>query len=147
MCTIWYMDILVTTFVRSTREAVWDLLSDVCRWPDWLPTVDAVTPVDPGAAYATGQSFEIRQPRLPRATWTLTEWMPGDHFTWVSRSRGVTATGGHSLREAGDGSVEVTLTMDWTGPLAPLVRLAYGRLGRRYVETEAAAVRERLDGV
>lgn len=122
-----------------TPEALWPVLADVRGWPDWLPTVDAVQPVEPGRPEEVGASYVVEQPGLPRATWTVTAWEPGRSFTWESRSPGVVTTGRHVLEPTAAGTT-VRLSITWTGPLAPLVRLLLGRRSRGYVTREAAAL-------
>jgi uncharacterized membrane protein len=140
------MTISVQGRIPAPPDQVWAVLSDVRGWPDWLPTVDAVEPAAPDEPDGVGASYTVRQPRLPRARWTITDWRPDEGFTWQSRNPGVTATGTHELRRDAEGGTEVELALDWQGPLAWLVRAAYGRLSRRYVETEAASLAARCQG-
>ncbi|QKE83519.1 SRPBCC family protein [Arthrobacter sp. NEB 688] len=138
--------IVVERVVALPPERLWPVLSDVRRWPSWLPTVDAVTPHEPDRPFGPGAAYLVDQPGLPRATWTVTAWEPGRSFTWEARSPGVRTTGTHELLPHADGTT-VRLGIAWTGPLAPLVRIVAGRRSRGYVEREAAAleatVRER----
>jgi hypothetical protein len=65
--------------IRVTKESsappgrLWSVMSDVRRWADWLPTVDAVTPLDPDRLDEVGASYTVEQPGLPTAVWTVTE--------------------------------------------------------------------------
>ncbi len=133
-----------TRLTSATPDELWPILSDLRRWPEWLPTVDAAEPVAPGAPDGVGTAYDLRQPRLPRARWTVTDWRPGAGFTWESHAPGVTSVGRHELRPTADGT-EIALAIDWSGPLAWLIRLGYGRLTRRYLETEAAALAARAE--
>jgi len=64
--------------IRVTRESsaptdrLWAVMSDVRHWADWLPTVDAVTPVEPDRPDEVGASYPVEQPGLPTAVWTIT---------------------------------------------------------------------------
>ena len=117
---------------------MWDLISDVRHWPDLLPdTVTSVTPLDPARPEEVGARYVMEQPRIPRSTWELTEWSPAKRFTWRSRTLGVTTTGSHTVEALPGVGSRATLAIEWTGPLAPLVRLAYGKLTQRYVDIEA----------
>jgi len=119
----------------ATPAQLWSLASDVERWGDRLPTVDSVRPLTSGPT-GVGSRYEVRQPRLPRAVWEVTDWQPGRSFTWVSSSPGVRSTAVHTVHDDGDGS-RLELSLDWSGLLAPLLELLIGRTARSMVETEA----------
>ena len=61
------MDIRVTTTTSAPPERVWQLLADLDGWPRWLPTVDRLEPVTPGAEPGLGAAYLVKQPRLPLA--------------------------------------------------------------------------------
>lgn len=124
---------------RCPAEVLWPVLSDVRGWGSWLPTVHSVTAVDPGRPDEVGASYVVVQPGLPRATWTITRWRPGESFTWESRSPGVLSTGTHELRPGPDGA-SIRLGIEWTGPLAGVVRLLLAGRTRSYVTREAEAL-------
>ena len=88
-------------------------------------------------AFGPSSRARVHQPRLPAAVWTVTEFEENTGFTWESRSPGVTTVAGHHLSAKPDGTVTVRLSIDQTGPLAPVVSLLTGRLTRRYVTMEA----------
>lgn len=122
---------------ESDGERLWELVGHIERWPPLLPTVTSVKPLTDGDACAVGSRFEVRQPGLAKAEWEVTKWEPGRGFTWASRSLAVVTTATHEITANGSGS-RLTLTLDWSGPLAPLVRRVYGRRVRAMVELEAA---------
>jgi hypothetical protein len=133
----------VTRRTALPADALWPVISQVRDWWEWLPTVDAVRPVDPDRPEEVGASYVVEQPGLPTATWTITEWEPGRSFTWESRRPGILSTGRHVLEpldDADEPGTTVRLSVEWTGPLAPLVRLLYGRVSRDYVTREAEAL-------
>ncbi|HET8987431.1 MAG TPA: SRPBCC family protein [Humibacillus sp.] len=117
-------------------ERLWLVVSEVERWGERLPTFTSVRALEPWRAVGVGSRFEVRQPALPTATYELTRWEPGHTFTWVARSPGVVTTATHtvSAREGGSG---VDLALEWSGPLAPVVRLLLGRKAQGMVESEA----------
>jgi uncharacterized membrane protein len=129
----------VTRPTTLPAEALWPVISQVRDWPAWLPTVDSVEPLEPGRPDEVGASYLVRQPRLPRATWTITGWRPGRSFTWESRAPGVTSIGRHELRPGERGTV-VHLSLEWTGALSGLLRLLVGRRALAYVTAEAEAL-------
>ena len=83
--------------------------------------------------------------KIPRATWELTEWAPNQRFTWQSRTFGVTTTGSHVVEPLPAGGSRATLAIEWTGPLAAVVRLAYGKLTQRYVDIEGGNLKDRAE--
>lgn len=132
----------ITRIVDATPAELWPILSDVLRWPEWLPTVTAVTTDPAGGRPGTtrvGAAYRVTQPRLGTASWEITDWRPDAGFTWVSRRPGVTTTGTHELRPV-DGGTEVRLGIAWVGPLAGLTRALLGGMTRDYVTREAAAL-------
>jgi uncharacterized membrane protein len=140
------MPISSTTTIAAPPERVWQLLSDVRDWPRLLPaTVTSVTPIEPTRPEEVGARYVMEQPKLRRATWELTEWVPERRFTWRSRMPGVTTTGSHVIEALSDGSSRATLVIDWSGPLAALVRLAYGKLTQRYLDIEGGNLKARAE--
>jgi len=73
----------------------------------------------------------------------VSEWKPGKGFTWTSSGPGVTTTATHELGPAPSGDTEIVLGITWSGPLGWLFGLLFGRLTRRYLETEVAALVDR----
>lgn len=132
--------IRVTRTSSAPAERLWAVLSDVRRWPEWLPTVDAVTPLQPNRPDEVGASYTVAQPGLPRAVWTITSVDEGRAFTWESASPGIRSVGTHELHPGSDGTTTIDLGIAWSGPLAPLLRMALGRKARDYVTREAAAL-------
>jgi uncharacterized membrane protein len=139
VCTIWYM-IEVTRTSSAPADRLWSVMSDVRRWPEWVPTVDAVTPVDPDRPDEVGASYTVEQPGLARAVWTFTAIDEGRSFTWESVRPGIRTVGTHVLRPAPDGTTAIELAITWTGLLAPLVRRALGGKTRDYITREADAL-------
>ncbi len=128
-----------TVTIAAPPERVWSVVVDVDRWPERIPTVDAVERLDAGPL-VVGSRTRLQQPRLPTAVWTVTELTQGSSFTWVSRSPGVTVTASHLVEPHPDGS-RLTLAVDVSGPIAWMGWLMTRSLTRRYVETEAASMK------
>src|SRR5215211_5110690 len=75
-CTIWYMITEGSISVEAPAARVWDVFTDVERWPEWTASVERIIARDGagGAAeIAVGKRFEIKQPRLPKLVWEVTE--------------------------------------------------------------------------
>lgn len=136
-------EVNVTVDIAAAPERVWDVMRDVERWPEWTPSMERVQRLD-GGAFAVGSRVRIKQPSLPPSDWQVTALEQGRGFVWASRSPGVRVRAEHWIEPARDGS-RVTLSLQFSGPLAPLV----ARLGRslieRYVAMEANGLRERSE--
>ena len=124
-CTVWNM-IDVTRQSTAPADRLWAVLSDVRRWPQWLPTVDAVTPLEPDRPDEVGASYTVEQPGLPRAVWTMTAIEPGRSFTWESARPGIRTVGTHTLTPADWQHHHRAGASQWSGVLAPLIRLRSG---------------------
>jgi uncharacterized protein YndB with AHSA1/START domain len=128
-----------TTTIAAPAELVWRTVADVEKWPEWTPTMTAVRRTDDGDLRA-GSVAEVRQPKQPSRTWTVTDLVPDRSFTWVSQGRGLRLSADHTVRAA-DGTTVVELAFTVTGPLAPLVKLLAGKQIRLAVDTEAAGLK------
>lgn len=129
-----------TTVSTAPADHLWSVMSQVRDWPEWLPTVTAVTPLDPNRPDEVGARYAVEQPGLPRATWAITAIDPGRSFTWESAEPGIRSVGTHTLTPGVDGTTTITLSIAWSGILAPLLRLALTAKTRDYVTQEAAAL-------
>ena len=143
-CTIWYM----TRFFETTRhidaptQSVWEVLFDVARWPEWTPTIDNVGRLDDGP-FQVGSRARVRQPKLPRAVWEVSEVEDGRSFTWAAKGPGMKTIARHEVVPDAGGS-KVTLSIEQTGPLGAVAAMILGRLTQRYIELEAESLDERV---
>jgi Polyketide cyclase / dehydrase and lipid transport len=120
------MDVENSIHIDASAEAVWAVTVDVDRWPEWTPTVTALTRKDT-AAFGLGSVARIKQPMQPMAEWTVTEFTAGQRFVWETRRLGLHMVGGHEMFPDGAGTRNV-LHVKATGVFAvmlwPLLRLA-----------------------
>ena len=130
--------------IAASPEEVWDVLSNVVRWPEWTESVSRVELLDAGPL-DLGSRARITQPRLPVTVWEVTEFAPGVSFTWVAKRTGITTVAGHHVIADARGGTTVVLSIEQSGFLAPLVWLATRDLTRRYVETEARGLKKRAE--
>lgn len=135
------MTVEVSRLVRAERSRVWRVMSDLDRWADLLPTIDAIERVGEPGPISAGSRFRLDQPGLPVAEWEVTDWRPDSGFTWETRSTGVRAVATHRLRPEGT-ATRLELSIGWHGPVAPLMSLLFGRKARRYLTQEAATFAE-----
>lgn len=129
-----------TVTIAALPERVWAVVADIERWPARIPTVDSVERLDAGPLFV-GSRTRLQQPRLPTAVWTVTELTEGSSYTWVSSSPGVTVTARHVVEPHLDGS-RLILEVTVAGPLSGIGWLMTRSLTKRYVETEAASIKE-----
>lgn len=130
----------ITATIKAPASAVWSRLAAVCEWPSWLPTVSSVIPAG-DQQLAIGRQYQIVQPRLRPATWTVTEFTPGRSFTWESRSPGVMVMAQHIVTNIGADTSTVLLRITFAGLLAPVAFLLGRRLTNEYIGREAEAIR------
>ncbi|MFC5063761.1 SRPBCC family protein [Actinomycetospora atypica] len=131
--------IVVEREVDAPPEVLWDVVVDVVSWPRWTASMTSVDLLD--GEVALGRRARVRQPRLPTQVWTVTELEPGRSFSWAVANAAVTTVGGHEVYARDHGTSRIVLTLDQSGPLAPVVGLLLGSLSRRYVELEAAGLK------
>jgi uncharacterized membrane protein len=126
--------------IQAPAERVWQVFSDVERWPEWTPTVESVERLDEGRIHL-GARTRIRQPKLPVATWEVTELKEGEYFEWVSKAPGIKTTGVHRVVSTPEGTV-ATATIIQEGPLGWLLGKLYAGLTRRYIATETEKLKQ-----
>ena len=137
--------------IEAPASMVWDVFSDVERWPEWTASVTRLVALD-GPGIAVGRRFEIKQPRMPRLVWEVTEVVPGKSWTWVQRSPGGSTFARHDVVEKADGHALVHQQLDQRGPVGAIVARVVHGMTKRYLELEARGLkarseeRQRLDG-
>ena len=70
---------------------------------------------------------------------------PEHSFVWQTGVPGVRTVAGHRVEATESNGTHVTLSLSWSGPLAPLIGLLYGKQSRRYVEMEAQGLKQRCE--
>lgn len=125
--------------IAAPPARVWAVLVDVERWPERIPTVEAVQRLDDGPL-ALGSRTRLRQPKLGEAVWTVTEWTEGSSYTWVSSSPGVAISATHIVA-SGPGGTVLTLAITVSGPLSGVGWIMTRSLTKRYIDTEAASIK------
>jgi uncharacterized protein YndB with AHSA1/START domain len=139
------MDIVETFDIDAPAAVVWSVIADVERWPTWTDSIDDLRLTS--ASMAVGATAEVKQPGMPRATWTVTEWEPGRSFTWEATGPGIRTSGVHSVEPTGGATSRATLAIHESGPLDGVMRLLFGSRFRRFVAMEAAGLTRRSQDV
>lgn len=132
-------------FISAPPERVWALTEDVEGWPQLTPTMTSVTRTGSGP-FGVGSTARVAQPRLPAATWTVTELDPPHRFVWETRRNGVVITGGHEIVPV-EGGCRNRLTVDLTGTGARALARLMGPALHRAVATENDGFRRAAEGL
>jgi uncharacterized membrane protein len=133
-----------TVAIDEPAAAVWDVFTDVERWAEWTASIDHITALD-GPGLAAGKRFEIKQPRLPKVVWEVTEVQPGASWTWRQHSPGATTLASHYVTALDADHTRVDQRIDQRGPLGVVVGVLTGRLTRRYLDLEAKGLKSRSE--
>jgi len=131
----------ITVEVPAPPPLVWLVMVDVERWPEWTASVSRVKRLSPGPLQV-GSRARIHQPKLPPASWLVTELESGVGFTWISLAPGVRVTARHTTEASAVGS-RVTLSVYYGGWLGSLLARLTGRLNERYLALEANGLKAR----
>ena len=130
--------------IEAPVERVWEVFTDVERWPEWTPSVTTAT-VIAGDGVALGARVRMKQPRLPEMIWEVTRVEPGSTWTWVSRSPGAVTEAVHHLRAHDGSTTRVEQIVEQTGMLGALVGRLMRGTTRRYLAMEAAGLKHRCE--
>jgi uncharacterized membrane protein len=130
--------------IDAPAPTVWTVFSDVAHWSEWTASVDHAEPLD-GPDLAVGARFAIKQPRLPKLVWEVTEVEPGRSWRWQSRSPGITTVGWHEVIALEHARTRVRQGIEQRGWMAPVVGVFTSRLTERYLALEAAGLKARSE--
>lgn len=123
------MTIEDTIHIEAPADVVWAVTADVEHWPEWTPTVVTVQRLDEGP-FGLGSMTRLKQPGQPESEWTVTEYIPGERFTWETQRRGMRMAASHRMRTV-EGGTSNTLRIEASGlipiVLWPLLRVAIRR--------------------
>ena len=129
--------------IAAPPERVWQVMTDVEKWPEWTESVQSVKRLDSGP-FRLGSRARIKQPKFLPALWEVTEIDPPHSFTWVTRSPGVVASGRHRVEATARGS-RATLSVAYGGFLGGVVARRLAGLTDRYLMFEAAGLKQRSE--
>ncbi|ORW43038.1 polyketide cyclase [Mycobacterium paraense] len=130
--------------IDAPPQLVWDVFSDVERWPEWTASVTSLTGQD-GSTLAAGKRFAIKQPGLQKLVWRVSEIEPGTSWTWVHRSPGVRVTARHYVTARPGGRTLVRQELDQRGVLGALVAQLMVKRTKRFLAMEAQGLKARSE--
>ncbi|MCV7444164.1 SRPBCC family protein [Mycobacterium paraense] len=130
--------------IDAPPQLVWDVFSDVERWPEWTASVTSLTGQD-GSTLAAGKRFAIKQPGLQKLVWRVSEIEPGTSWTWVHRSPGVRVTARHYVTALPGGRTLVRQELDQRGVLGALVAQLMVKRTKRFLAMEAQGLKARSE--
>lgn len=137
------VDYQATFEINATPDRVWEVLMEIERWPEWTASMQSATKLDAGDL-RVGTRVEVRQPKVPPITWTVSELVAGRSFAWVADARGIHSVASHEVESTATGS-RVTLSVHQTGFGAVLMGWYLKRLSARYVPMEGAGLKARAE--
>ncbi|OBI39911.1 polyketide cyclase [Mycobacterium sp. E1386] len=130
--------------IDASPQLVWNVFSEVERWPEWTASVTSLVGRD-GPALAVGKRFTIKQPGMSKLVWKVTEIDPGSSWTWVQRSPGVRVSARHDVIPQPGGRTLVRQQLDQRGPLGALVGRLMLNKTKRFLELEAQGLKARSE--
>ena len=129
--------------IDAPATLVWDVFSDVERWPEWTASVTSLKALD-GPGLAVGKRFEIKQPRLPKLVWEVTALDEGivvDVGAALARRPNHRCPRGAPRRRAHAGPAAARPA----GPVGSLVARMMRGTTKRYLELEAQGLKARSE--
>ena len=131
--------------IQAPPDLIWPVLSDVVAWPDWLPTVTSVQPLQ-GRSLELGSRYTVTQPKLRPATWVVTELVPLQRFTWQAQSPGLLMVAEHSVEVNSATSSRAWLRFSFTGLLGAPFSWLYRSITKNYLAQEATSLQRKVEG-
>jgi len=136
--------------IEAPVDVVWQLTTDVERWPSITPTMTTVERLDEGPM-GVGSRARVKQPAQRATVWTVTRFEPTHLFEWEATVFGVRMVGRHLIDAVDDGTSHPAsrnrLQIEMTGRGAGLMgRLTGGRI-RKAITTENEGFKRAAEGV
>jgi uncharacterized membrane protein len=130
--------------IDAPPQLVWEVFTDVERWPQWTASVTSLVGLD-GPGLAVGRRFAVKQPGMQKLVWQVTEIDAGSSWTWVQRSPGVNVVARHYVSARPDGGTLVRQQLDQGGALGALVGRLMVKKTKRFLELEAQGLKARSE--
>lgn len=122
--------------VDASAEVVWDTLTDLDSWPQWMPGVKSVVTHGP---FAVGSKFEWKAgPSVIRSEVVAADRPHG--AAWKGRTLGITAVHVWNIEPRGPATTHVHSAESWSGLLPRLLRATMRKTVRRALDDGLAAL-------
>jgi hypothetical protein len=120
-----------TSFVLPMQiDEVWGHLIDPSEWPQWARHMERVDMQPPGLlALKSKGTVHLKNGMNPR--FTVTEFVPGEHWTWSGNVLGLRIHYLHQVEPATDSTTRVNFVVSTGGVLDPLLGAYFARIYRR----------------
>ncbi len=119
-----------------SANALWERVRNVEEWPQRTASITSAHVVGEGTL-GMGSRIVINQPGAPEATWTVTEFVEGNSFTYEMRQSGLVTTAHHVVEAELPTGSSLTLIFSMQGRLAKVWGFLMGRKIRKFLELEA----------
>lgn len=123
--------------VSAAPELVWRYLSDPTTWPQWMPTVRSVEPSNGTVHPSQDATYALKRKGDFEGELRITSFIPQREFAFNLSGSATPASGSYTLQDNGNGSVDVTSTLE-TGAISSAVLTVFGG-GKGKVEDQLAA--------
>src|SRR3954447_23561717 len=130
--------------IEASATTVWDVFVDVEQWPTWTSSVTELVALD-GPGIEVGKRFQIKQPRMPKLVWEVTDVDPGTSWTWRQRSPGGTTLATHEVIPQGDAHTLVKQRIEQRGIVGVMVGALMLRMTKRYLDLEGQGLKARSE--
>ena len=130
----------ISVDVEASSASVWALLAEVTSWPTWTPTVTKVRPLG-DSRLSPGAKFEVKQPGLPKAKFTVDSCADGQSFRWSTRSNGIHSSADHVIEVRGPNQCRVTLKFTIASRIVRVAWWLTHKKIRHFVDLEAQSLK------
>jgi uncharacterized membrane protein len=131
--------------IEAPPSTVWGVTVDIERWPEWTPNFKKIRRLEEGP-FGGSSTALIQQPGLPEAKWVVTQFKPGEEFSWETRVLGMRMIGTHAMYPAGTGTQSV-LRIELSGTVATLLSQFLRYAARRSLARENAGLKVRCEAL
>ena len=132
--------------INASQETIWKVLSDVAHWNEWTPTVTRVEVLD-APELKLDNRYQVYQPKLQPALWSVTVLKPPSSFIWESKMPGMVMIAGHILKSMGANQNELALTFSFHGALGAIIGRLYRKTVEDYLAIEARSLKTRVENL
>jgi uncharacterized membrane protein len=116
--------------VQAPVERAWHHFNDAAAWPSWHTDVTKVDVTPPGPLGPTSTAT-LHMIKGPRVTFRMTEFVPYEHWVWISNMLWLTLRYDHRFERVDDRTTRITLQLELDGVGQSLVgRMIGGTVSR-----------------